>query len=253
MVSFYNKPSEQKMSAQDKIDTTNEDEIPDSIIARNYPKTIYLWPTMILGFVIVILDYLLTNILDSPPVDQELFNAMLAAVWLIVVAFNLIVISFDFSFGRTFTIFITIAFLVLLYIVVRDFFNFDLPIDFPSLAEVLKSININSSPTFFLLYSLILLLIYIVLFIKTQFVYWEFTSNRIIHHRGIFEREESFSAQNSRVITETTDVFERLLFRAGTIYVIDDQGKVHKIENVYNAANKDDEIQDILSVVNVRT
>ena len=98
-----------------------------------------------------------------------------------------------------------------------------------------------------------LLAIFIATFLEARFNYWELESNRIIHHRGIFEKAESFSSQNSRVITSTDDIFERLLFRAGTIHIIDPEKKLHVIENVYNAHNKDREIQEILSVVRVRS
>ena len=84
-----------------------------------------------------------------------------------------------------------------------------------------------------------------------RFNYWEFSSNRIIHHKGIFEREESFSAQNSRVITRVDDIFERILFKAGTVTVIDSEKNVHVLKNVYNAIGKDKDIKRLLSVMKV--
>lgn len=224
------------------------------VIVRAYPKTIYLWPSMVVGFIIFLIDFALrsSNSLPTDLIKLKEFNAYLASIWLIILLFNLIIISFDFSLGKTFTIFITIIVIVLIYVVVKDaFFPRGLG-GLPTFKDTLVSFDISASPNFYVVISLMILLILLATFIEARFNYWEFESNRIIHHRGIFEREESFSAQNSRVITSTDDIFERMLFRAGTIHILDPEKKLHIIENVYNANNKDRQIQELLSVVRVR-
>jgi hypothetical protein len=225
----------------------------DRVVAKSFPKTIYLWPTLIIGMIIWIVNSLNTEFDFFTGQNAQNVNALFATIWLLFIAFNLIIMSFDFSLGKTFSIFITIIVITLGYVLLRDANNIELLQDLPSLKEILLSINIYVDPIFYLLFSLILMFIYIVTFIQTRFVYWEFQSNRIIHHRGIFEREESFSAQQSRVITQTTDIFERLLFRAGTIYIIDSDKNVHKLENVYDAGGKDSKIQELMSTINVKT
>ncbi len=111
--------------------------------------------------------------------------------------------------------------------------------------------GLNVSPIFYLYISAVLGFIYIILYFKGKIVYWEFEPNRIYHRRGLFDAEESFPAQQSHVITQTPDIFERLLFRAGTIFIVVGDNKIHKLENVYNAAKKDEKIQKLLSVINV--
>ena len=90
------------------------------------------------------------------------------------------------------------------------------------------------------------------IYLSTYFTYWEISPNRIKHHKGLFEREENFSGLNSRVVTKIDDIFERLLFRAGTIQIHDPDGNVHELRNVYKAVKKDEKIQRILEVVHTR-
>jgi len=234
-------------------ETKSEPQKEIRVIVRAYPKTIYLWPSMVAGFIIFLIDLSLrlSNSLPSDPTKLKEFNAYLASIWLIILLFNLIIISFDFSLGKTFTIFITVIVLVLIYVVLKDAL-FSNGLGLPKFKDSLVSFDISATPNFYIIISLMIFIILAVTWIEARFNFWEFESNRIIHHRGIFEREESFSSQNSRVITSTDDIFERLLFRAGTIHILDPEKKLHIIENVYNANNKDAQIQELLSVVRVR-
>ena len=223
------------------------------VIVRAYPKTIYLWPSMVVGFIFFLTDFALNSLGNYPTGDKlTKYNAYLASVWLLILFFNLIIISFDFSLGKTFTIFVTIIVVVLLYVVVKNALGVNVG-GLPDFRDILASFDIYASANFYTLVSLLLLVIFLASWIEARFNFWEFESNRIIHHRGIFEREESFSAQNSRVITSIDDIFERILFRSGTIHIIDPEKKLHIIENVYNANNKDHQIQELLSVVRVRS
>lgn len=235
-------------------DNKNEPKKEHRVAVRAYPKSIYLWPTMVVGFIIFVLDLALKSSSTYPTEKAALdaYNSYLASIWLVILLFNLIIISFDFSLGKTFTIFVTVALVAFVYIVGKDAFLSGVSV-LPSFKELLVGANIWASANFYLTISILLLLIFIATWLVARFNYWEFESNRIIHHRGIFEREESFSAQNSRVITSTDDIFERLLFRAGTIHIIDPEKKLHIIENVYNAVGKDKQIQELLSVVRVRS
>ena len=225
----------------------------DRVIVREYPKTVYLWPTMVIGIIFWIISSLNNQFNLFKPQDLTNLNALFASIWLLIITFNLIVISFDFSASRTFTILVSFFSLFLLYILIRDYFNFSLTKIFPSFKQFLIDTGLDVSPVFYLYFSFILIVIYAILAIKAKVVYWEFQPNRIVHHRGLFDDEESFPAQQSRVITHTPDIFERLLFRAGTIFIIVGDDKIHKLENVYNAASKDDKIQKILSVINVES
>ncbi|KKK62680.1 hypothetical protein LCGC14_3001900, partial [marine sediment metagenome] len=161
---------------------------------------------------------------------------------------NGIVISFDFTLGKVFTVSVLIFSSILAY-----------TIAFPNglatgltLSE-LFNFGTGASSNFYFWISMMILTVLTIDIIRARFDYWVFTSNRIEHHRGIFEREMSFNAQNSRVTTQTDDIFERVLFLAGTIFVSDPDRRVFPIYNVFGANGKDKKIQNLLSVVRVRT
>ena len=79
------------------------DQDENQVIARSYPKTVYLWPTMVVGSIIWIFNAFGTLFHLFTNQNNLSINAMFATIWLIFVAFNLVVISFDFPAGRTFT------------------------------------------------------------------------------------------------------------------------------------------------------
>lgn len=222
------------------------------VIIHAYPKTVYLWPTMVIGILFWLTNVINNNFSFFNTKTLADLNSLFVSLWLIVIFFNLIVISFDFSAGRTVTILTTFLSISLLYILLRDYFKVQLVNILPSMEKFLVNSGLTITPVFYLYFSLILLFIYAILFIESKIVYWEFEPNRITYHKGLFNDEESFPAQQSRVITETTDIFERLLFKAGTIFVIVGDNKVHKLENVFKAASKDKEITKLLSYMEVK-
>ena len=219
---------------------TKDEQTAQKIIVRDYPSTIYLWPSMVVGIFVWVIDYVIryiTEVGKSPQsVDTPEFQAYVASIWLILFIFNLTVMSFDFGVGRTFTLLITVVLVVVLYIGVIDTLKIQ---GLPNVNEMIIGLGIGAKANFYLAVSILLGFLFIITSISVRFNYWEFTSNRIIHHRGIFEREESFSAQNSRVITRVDDIFERILFRAGTVTIVDSEKNVHVLKNVYNAIGKD--------------
>lgn len=225
----------------------------DRVLVRSYPKTVYLWPTMLIGVLFYLISLLNNSFAFAIGQNSNEMNALFATIWLIIFTFNLIVISFDFSASRTFTIVISVLSISLLYIFIRDFFKLSFLKVLPSLNQFLIDTGLTISPIFYFYISVILAIIYLILHLKDKIVYWEFEPNRITYHRGLFDNEESFPTQQARIITETPDIFERLLFRAGTIFIVVNDNKIHKLENVYNAASKDHRIQKILSVINVES
>jgi hypothetical protein len=221
----------------------------DKVVVRSYTKGIYFYPTMIVGFILFLVDeYAKDVILNTfTDLDQNDYLNYIAAIWFVIFTFNLIVISFDFTLGKVFTGSVLLFAVILVYSVA-----FPSGLGMPSIQQLLN-FGGGASSAFYLWISLTVLIIIVIDLIRARFDYWVFTSNRIEHHRGIFEREMSFSAQNSRVTTQTDDIFERVLFLAGTIFVQDPDRRVWQIANVFGANGKDKRIQDLLSVVRVKT
>ena len=58
-------------------------------------------------------------------------------------------------------------------------------------------------------------LIYLIVFIKTRFDYWEFRYNEVIHRRGVFADIKRYSTEDLRWFKEIPDVLERILAGSG--------------------------------------
>ncbi|MHA1991040.1 MAG: hypothetical protein ACW981_17345 [Candidatus Hodarchaeales archaeon] len=221
----------------------------EKVVVRSYTKGIYLYPTVIVGFILfAIMEYADELVRTTFGVEQPEFLNYVATIWFIIFTFNVIVISFDFTLGKVFTGSVLVFTLVLVYSIV-------FPEGLSSGLSLQEIFNFGGgmSSALYLWISLMVLIVIGIDFVRARFDYWVFTSNRIEHHRGIFEREMSFSAQNSRVTTQTDDIFERVLFLAGTIFVQDPDRRVWPIYNVFGATGKDKRIQELLSVVRVKT
>lgn len=109
----------------------------NSVIVREYPKTVYLWPAMLFGIIFWILSVIINGFDLLATSETSSLYALFATLWLLIFTFNLLVISFDFSAGRTFSILITFFSIILLYIIIRDYFNFSITRIFPSFKQFL--------------------------------------------------------------------------------------------------------------------
>ena len=163
-------------SEQQKSEPKKEPKKASNVIIRGYPKTIYLWPSMVAGFVIFLIDVALRTI-GKYPVNTvtnnglDKYNAYLASIWLLILFFNLIVISFDFTLGKTFTIFVTIIVVVLLYILVKNTLNLNVG-PLPDFKEILASFDIYASSNFYTSVSRLLVILFIALFSEARGHVW---------------------------------------------------------------------------------
>ncbi|HKZ41375.1 MAG TPA: hypothetical protein VJ044_10465 [Candidatus Hodarchaeales archaeon] len=227
-------------------------DIPEKLIVRHYGKVVYFWPVLLIGIVIFLIDYFSRSAVVDLFFKNEVnpttsYESYIAAIWIVVFAFNVIVATFDFTLGKVFMVVVVLFLLILVYTIA-------LPQGLAgiSLASIVSSTQMGASATFYLALSLLFLVLLLIDWFRARYEFWSFEGNRIVHHRGILEREMSFSAQNSRVTTSTEDIFERILFRAGTIYIQDPDKHIYVLDNVFGAVSKDKMIQKILSSSLVR-
>lgn len=208
----------------------------DRVVLRHYPKTIFFYPLGILSIILGIIETLFVKAADRPEAA-----ALFASLWLTIFAFNFLVISFEFSIGKTAGIVMAI---VLFYVLAILFWGdqFDFSLTFP-----VGSVD----PDFYIWCGIIILLILGISVVMAYFNYWEIRPTEIYLHGGLFEDSQRFgNAQHAHIYKETPDIFERLLFRSGTIVIIPDGSKtVYRLENVYNASGKEKRIREVLSYV----
>ena len=108
--------------------------------------------------------------------------------------------------------------------------------------------NANFYYTMFGLFSIV----YLVVFLKTRFDYWEFRHNEVIHRRGVFADIKRYSTEDLRWFKEVPDVLERILAGSGRM-ILTTPRETHPIviEHVLGISRIDEQVADILGVKRV--
>lgn len=206
------------------------------VIVREYPETLYFYPTAIVGLIIYVLQGL--KIVDDPQ-----GQAVLGLVFLCFFTWNFFIVAFEFSLGRTLMLVAILIIIILLYITLKS-----QGVQFPAITISLP--DFSASAEMYLAISLIIIIHLIVAFIVSRFDYWLFTPTEIYHYRGFFGDSRRFGAQGAKVFKTTPDFFENLLFLSGDIYVLPErEEQFFRIKNVFRVAEKERRIRQVLSYV----
>ena len=209
----------------------------ERITIRTYPKIIFLYPTLIMSFICALF------------VQLDWGNrADWGLAFMIVLGFNLCVLAFDFPRTASLTLVFSIVAVVLGAILINERAEF-----LPRLADATGGLKPSANATFYWLLSLILGVIFLLVFIIHRFVdYWEVLSNELIHHHGILGGIQRLPAPGIKLDKEITDVFEYFLLRSGRL-VIHPPGEDRAIvlENVPNINRVEDGVKAILGVTEV--
>ena len=204
----------------------------DRVIVRAYPKVIFFWLTWIVSLVAGII----AGTSDALP-------AHLGTVWMCFFAFNLLVISFDFNEVISLMIIALIAMVIFagLYF---DFLSF--------VGDFFKDLNLKMNAGFYYTMFGLFSIIYVVVFVKTRFDYWEFRHNEVIHRRGVFADMRRYSTEDLRWFKEIPDVLERIICGSGRMILTTPREK-HPIviQHVVGINRIDEKVADILGVKRV--
>lgn len=202
-----------------------------SVIVRPYPKVIFFWMTWLFSLVAALL---------VKPADTA---SHLGTVWMCVFAFNLLVISFDF----TEIISLLVVALILVLIFAGLYFNF-----LGFLGEFFRNLDLYMNSSFYWTMFGLFSLIYLSVLIRTRFDYWEFRYNEVIHRRGMFADLKRYSTDDLRWFKEIPDVLERLLCGSGRM-ILTTPREPHPIviEHVLGIGAIDEKVADILGTKRV--
>jgi hypothetical protein len=204
----------------------------DRVIVRPYPKVIFFWLTWIVSLV--------AGIIAATSSEMP---AHLGTVWMCFFAFNLLVISFDFNEVLSLTMIALTATLIFagLYF---DFLSF--------IGEFFKNLSLDMNHGFYFTMFGLFTIIYIAVFIKSRFDYWEFRHNEVIHRRGVFADMRRYSTEDLRWFKEIPDVLERIICGSGRMILTTPREK-HPIviEHVVGINRIDEKVADILGVKRV--
>ncbi|MFV1958073.1 MAG: hypothetical protein ACC662_01540 [Planctomycetota bacterium] len=201
------------------------------IIVRSYPKVIFFWLTWVASLVAGFLQK------DFPGIQH------LGTVWLCIFAFNLLVISFDF----TEVISVLVLALIGIFVIAGLHFGF-----LGAVGDFFKNLDPYMSSKFYYTVFGTFTIIYAFVFIKTRFDYWEFRYNEVIHRRGFFADIKRYSTEDLRWFKEIPDVLERILAGSGRM-ILTTPRESHPIvlPHVLRIGSIDEKVADILGTKRV--
>ncbi len=203
------------------------------VYLRSYPKVIFLWPLMVVSFVL----WLLQLIYPTPV-------AWMGNLWLIVLFVNLFIMAFDFSSAKFFVLIMVVVVVLLLV------FFLWIP-NLPAIPTPLVDFNVGLTAEFYLIITLVLVFILGLVFIGSRFDYWKIERNEIYHKSGIFSSAERIPTKSLRIKKEIPDVFEFFVLRAGSITLMPGGGDVIPLKTILNINKKSNQIDYLLSYVSV--
>ncbi|MDA1194329.1 MAG: hypothetical protein O2894_04025 [Planctomycetota bacterium] len=204
------------------------------VVVRAYPKVIFFWLTWVCSLV--------AGIVAQSKGAGDL-PMHLGTIWMCIFAFNLLVISFDFSE----VISVTAIALVGLFIFAGLYFDV-----LSFVGEFFRSLELSMNANFYYTMFGLFSIVYLVVFLKTRFDYWEFRHNEVIHRRGVFADIKRYSTEDLRWFKEVPDVLERILAGSGRM-ILTTPRETHPIviEHVLGISRIDEQVADILGVKRV--
>ncbi len=183
------------------------------------------------------------------PTTAKTYHHNCGRLFLIVFAINMVVISFDFPRTTSLTWFFAISALV-----IGLWFLFTMrPGLAPRILDGLLSIKPAANASFYLIYAIIMLGLYVWVLISRRFDYWEVKGNELLHHHGFLSNLERFSAPNLRIDKEINDLFEYMLLGSGRLIIhCSNERRAIVLENVLRINKTEERITKMLGALQVR-
>lgn len=168
--------------------------------------------------------------------------------FLCVLAVNLIVLSFDFPRMTAVAAIFGLVGVGLLVVVINRYVDLVSPA-----LLILSKVNFRANGQFYFGLAGILLSVYLVAWIVSQFDYWELTPNELRHRHGPFGDTERYPAPNIKLDVELHDVFEYLLLRSGRLIIYPlGERRALVLDNVFGIRSVERRIKHLLGAMEVR-
>ena len=231
---------------------SSTDRGPKGIRIFMWPKVVYLYPTLIVSLICWAGMWTLIGHMADPskvptsprvdtaptaaaaPAEAEAESApapvmppplskkdrfftpenLLGVLFLVVFAFNLLVIALDFPRFTIVAVIMGILFTIFFFLWLGAYFQLNLlrPIE-----AIFSRVFTVAYPGFYLGFFLITSLVFVVVYVTRWLDYWEILPNEILHHHGPLSDLERYPTLNLKFDKEIPDVFEFLLLGAGKL------------------------------------
>ncbi len=248
------------------------------VILVSYPKVVFLYPSLLIAMLAGLYMHFGGNtvleesikasvVAAAPAVDAQAEGqatakapalaatpiidgpTIAAAAFLLTLALNLVIISFDFP--RTTSL--TLAFFaaaLFLGVMLLSTYKPDL---IPFLTNLIKKLHPQANAMFYYCYTAAMLLIYTGVKVNSKFDYWEVRQNELLHHHGFLSDLERLPTSSLKIDKEIKDIFEYMLLKSGRLIL--NPGPQHRpiiLENVFFIDQKESQITKLLSSMQVQ-
>lgn len=189
----------------------------------------------------------------APITRRERFNTpqnLLGVLFLVVLAFNLVVMGLDFPRFELIGIILAVLFGVFFVLWLGAYFDLDLlrPVN-----ALLGSIYTFANAGFYLMYAIMVMLVLFVVYITRWLDYWEILPNEILHHHGPLSDLERFPTLNLKFDKEIPDVLEYLLLGSGRLVLrVPNADRAIILDNVLFISSKETALKRLMSRLDVR-
>ena len=190
---------------------------------------------------------------DSPaaPVEKWVSTGptLASAAFLLTLALNLVITSFDFPRTTSVTLAALTAALFL-GIMLLITYKPDLV---PFATNLIKKLHPQANAMFYYCYIVAMGLIYVGVVVNSKFDYWEVRQNELLHHHGFLSDLERFPTSTLKIDKEIKDIFEYMLLKSGRLIL--NPGPSQRpivLENVFFIDQKEAMITKLLSSMQVQ-
>ena len=241
-----------------------------------YPKTIFLFPTLIISLICgSIMGYeehqrhkahvgsaeAVKTIHTSGPLSAitapltrvERFGQtenMVAVLFLVVLAFNLVVIALDFPRFTFVGVILAVLFVLFFALWLGAYFQWDVVRSVRSFFGLLYA---YANSGFYFSFASILIVVFALIWVTRWLDYWEILPNEILHHHGPLSDLERYPTLNLKFDKEIPDVFEFALLQSGRLVLhVADERKSIVLDNVLFINGKEEALKKLMSRLDVR-
>jgi hypothetical protein len=206
-----------------------------------HPKIVFLYPSLIVAIIAGLFSHFTGN--------QEVRSThVLGLLFLVVLGMNLSVMAFDFPRTTSLTVFFA---LVAIGIGAWFFFT-EYPQAWPAVHALLVKLTPFANAKFYFLFSVVLAVLFVGVWVNTQFDYWEVRQNELLHHHGIWANMERFAAPSLRIDKEINDLLEYLLAGSGRLVLHpSDERRAVVLDNVFFVNRKEAQLTKLLGALQV--
>jgi hypothetical protein len=211
-----------------------------------YPKFVFMYPTLIVASLSAIFLYFGGHSTVDPA--TQTLPVVMTGLFLVVMMVNMFIIVFDFPRATSLTLIFVVSTISLGFWILL----LAKPDILPSIQNLLTTVRPAANTSFFLCISIAMLLMYVAIFIKVRFDYWELRNNELLHHHGVLSDLKRYPAPNLRVDKEINDVFEFMLLGAGRLILHPTTEKrAIVLDNILFVSKKERELMKMLGSIKV--